>query len=131
MALILIRADSQKKILNALADLERHAQLKIRGSPRIIAPDLADEAIERILKQKSRSKSKKAVMVQVEEDTTKSIMQVRKIHPPAHLVVLSKEYEDYPRLEAIFKDLVPMKGYYSHKNKENSKKKFTYKKKNR
>lgn len=115
MALILIRADNQKKILNALADLERHAKLKINGKPKIVATELADEAIQRILKQKLRSKTSWAVMVQVEEDTTKSIMQVRKIHPPAHVVVLSKEYEDYSHLKRIFKKLPPFKGYYSQK----------------
>lgn len=117
MAFILIRADSTNKILNALADLERHAQLKISGKPKIIAPELADEVIGRILKQKIKTKSKWAVMVQVEEDTTKSIMQVRKIHPPAHLVVISNEYEDYSNLKDIFGELIPFKGYYSGKNR--------------
>lgn len=117
MAFILIRAESQKKILNALADLERHAQLKINGKPRIMSPELADEVIERILKQKLRSKTKRAVMVVVEEDTTKSIMQVKKIHPPAHIVVLSQEYEDYSNLKNVYNELIPLKGYYSGKNK--------------
>lgn len=117
MASILIRADSPQKILNALADLERHARLKINGKPKIIPSELADEVIERILKQKLKTKSKWAVMVLVEEDTTKSIMQVKKIHPPAHLVVLSKEYEDYSNLKNIYEELLPFKGYYSGKNK--------------
>jgi len=55
--------------------------------------------------------------VLVEEDTTKSIMQVRKIHPPAHLVVISDEYEDYSNLKKSFRELVPFKGYYSRKSK--------------
>jgi uncharacterized protein len=116
MALILIRSDNQKKILNALADLERHAGLNIKGKPRKLPPKKADEVITRILKQKLRSKSKWAVLVQVEEETTKSIMQVKKIHPPAHLVVLSNEYEDYKYLKRIFKDLPIFKGYYSLKS---------------
>jgi len=122
MALILIRADDKKKILNALADLERHAHLKICGKPKIIPPELADEVIERILKEKIKRKSKWAVMVLVEEDTTKSIMQVRKIHPPAHLVVISDEYEDYSNLKKSFRELVPFKGYYSRKSKKTSRK---------
>lgn len=115
MAFILIRADDQKKILNALADIERHAQLKITSTPKIMPPKLADQVLERILKQKLRKKSKHVVMVLVEEDTTKSIMQVKKIHPPAHLVVLSDEYEDYSHLKNIFGELIPFKGYYSGK----------------
>ena len=56
MALILIRADKQKKILNALADLERHAKLKINGKPRLISTELADKVIQGIIKQKLKSK---------------------------------------------------------------------------
>lgn len=123
MALILVRADDKKKILNALADLERHARLKISGKPKIVPPELADEVIERILKQKIKRKSEWAVMVLVEEDTTKSIMQVKKIHPPAHMVVISSEYKDYSNLKKIFRELIPLKGYYSRKNKEHPGKK--------
>ncbi len=117
MALILVRADSEKKILNALADLERHAKLKINGKPRILPAKIADKFIKAILKQELKSETHFAVMVKVSEDTTKSIMQVRKIHPPAHIMVLSSEYADYPELESIFKELKPLRGYYSHKNK--------------
>jgi len=115
MALILIRADNQNKILNALADLERHAKLKITGKPRIVPPQLANKVIKRILKEELKSKTKYAAMVKVKEDTTKSIMQIRKIHPPAHLMVISKEYEEHQELEDVFKELKSMKGYYSHK----------------
>jgi uncharacterized protein len=117
MALILIRANDQKKLLNALADLERHAKLKITGKPRIVSTKFADEVVQKIIKQELRSKSKKAVMVKVEEDTTKSIMQIKEIHPPAHLVVLSDEYKDYREMERVFKDSPPLKGYYSLKNR--------------
>jgi hypothetical protein len=116
MALILVRADSDKKILNALADLERHAKLKIIGKPRILQAKIADKFMKSVLKQDLKSKTKFVVMVRVQEDTTKSIMQVKKIHPPAHIMVLSREYDDYSELEKIFKDLKPLRGYYSHKN---------------
>lgn len=36
MALILIRAEDQGKLLNTIADVERHAGLKVAGKPRII-----------------------------------------------------------------------------------------------
>ncbi len=117
MALILIRADDNKKLLNALADLERHAKLKITGKPRIVSTNFADKVVQNIIKQDLKSKSKKAVMVKVEESTTHSIMQVKKIHPPAHLVVLSNEYKDYSEMERVFKDSPPLKGYYSHKDR--------------
>lgn len=115
MALILIRASSQVKLLNAIADIERHAALKIAGKPKIIEIEMADEVAKSILKQKLKTKSKIAAIVSVLEDTTKSIMQIKKIHPPAHLLVISDEYTEYNQIKEIFGKSPPLKGYYSPK----------------
>jgi uncharacterized protein len=117
MALILIRAEDQGKLLNTLADIERHAGLKVAGKPRIIDPKNADKIAGKILNQQLRSKSNIAVLVRVEDDTTKSIVNIRKIHPPAHVIVISEEYTEFKDLEQIFHGLPYLKGYYSHKNK--------------
>ena len=115
MALILIRANNQKKLLNALADIERHAKLKIAGKPRIINPKNADELAKEILNQKIRVNSEIAVLVKVLEDNTKSIMQIKNIHPPAHLVVISDEYKSFEKIKKIYENSPSFKGYYSHK----------------
>ncbi len=118
MALILIRAEDQGKLLNTIADIERHAGLKVTGTPRIINSKKADEIAGKILKQNLRSKANIAVLVRVEDDTTKSIVHVRKIHPPAHVIVISEEYAEFKKLEQVFHELPYLKGYYSHKNKD-------------
>lgn len=115
MAIILIRADNQEKILNALADIERHANLKIAGKPKIIDSKKADMIAKGILKQNLRRESKIAVIVSVLEDTTKSIMHIKKIHPPAHLVVVSNEYKEFEEIKQLYARSPPLKGYYSHK----------------
>jgi hypothetical protein len=115
MTLILIRAENQTKILNSLADIERHAGLKINGSPKIIEPKMADEFAQSIINAKLKSKSKIAVLISVQEDVTRSIMQVKKIHPPAHIIVISDEYSQWEDLKKIFGTLPPLKGYYSAK----------------
>ena len=115
MALILIRANTQEKLLNALADIERHANLKIAGKPKIIDSKKADSLAKEILKQNLRSESKIAAIVKVLEDTTKSIMHVKKIHPPAHLVVISDEYAAFEEIKKLYSISPSFKGYYSHK----------------
>lgn len=122
MALILIRAEDQGKLLNTIADIERHAGLKISGKPKIIDSKTADAIAGKILKQKLRSKSDIAVLIRVEDDTTKSIVHIRKIHPPAHVIVVSEEYPEYKKLEDMFHRLKNLKGYYSHKKTSNSSK---------
>ncbi len=116
MALILIRAEDQGKLLNTIADIERHAGLKVAGKPRIINPQKADEIAGKILKQQLRSKSNIAVLLRVEDDTTKSIVNIQKIHPPAHVIVISEEYKEFNALKKSFHELTYLKGYYSHKN---------------
>lgn len=81
MSLILIQAENQAKLLNSLADIERHAGLKINGSPRIIKNKVADKYAKSIMKDELRSKSKIAVLISVQEDATLSILRIRKIHP--------------------------------------------------
>lgn len=120
MALILIRATSNKKILNTLADLERHADLKILGNPKILKKEHADEIAENILKIPLKTKTIVAVGVHVEESTTLSIMRVKKIHPPAHVIVISDEYSDFEKLSELMNKAPKFKGYYS--NKENNSK---------
>lgn len=116
MALILIRAENNDKIRNSLADLERHGGLKIQGKPRLLDPKIADKTAQEIIKDKIRSKSKISVLVSVREDATLSIVRIREIHPPAHMVVISEEYPQWKEINKIFKTLQPFKGYYSAKD---------------
>ena len=108
MALILIRGETNSKLLNAIADMERHGNLNLVTKPKIV---------EKILNSKLRTKSKVATAFFVKEDTTLSIMQVKKIHPPAHVVVISNEYDDYHKLKKILDNAKAFQGYYSHKAK--------------
>ncbi len=115
MALILIRAMNKKKALNALADIERHAGLTIKGKPRVIDVKDIFDVTKRVIKQDPRDDIKFAVLVTVNENTTKSIMGIRRTHPPAHIIVVSEEYPEYKILNDKFYKLKELDGYYSSK----------------
>ncbi|MCK9152124.1 DUF356 domain-containing protein [Methanobacterium alcaliphilum] len=121
MSLILLRADNQSKLLNSLADLERHAGLKINGKPRLLENEYADKLAESIINRKIRKKSRVSVVIRVQESDTHSIMQVKKIHPPAHIIVVSSEYSEFSELKDKMRDAPTLKGYYSHKDKPSKK----------
>lgn len=116
MALILIRAMNKKKALNALADIERHAKLTIVGKPKRIELSKIVDVTRRVIKQNPRDDIKVAVLVKVNENTTTSIMNIRKTHPPAHLIVVSEEYPEYDVLNNDFDNLPIFQGYYSLKS---------------
>ena len=102
MALILVRGENNSKLLNAIADMERHGSLNLISKPKVIDSNFADSLVENILNAKLRTKSNVATAFFVKEDTTVSILQIKKIHPPAHVVVVSNEYEGYNKLKQIF-----------------------------
>lgn len=117
MALILVRGENNSKILNAIADIERHADLTLVTKPKKVDPKFADKIVENVLKAPLRTKSKVAAAFRVKEDTTIVILQVKKIHPPAHIVVVSNTYEGYKELTKIVKEGSVFRGYYSNKSK--------------
>lgn len=117
MALILVRGENNSKLLNAIADMERHGNLNLMTKPKLINADFADSLVENILNSKLRTKSKVATAFFVKEDTTLSIMQIKKIHPPAHVVVVSDEYEGYDELDSLLNNAPAFQGYHSHRAK--------------
>ena len=115
MALVLIRGENNSKILNAIADVERHANLNLATKPKKIDAKYADKIVENILKAPLRTKSKVATAFRIREDTSTAILQIKKIHPPAHIVVISNDYEDYKELNKALNDAPIFRGYYSSK----------------
>ena len=117
MALILVRGESNTKLLNAIADMERHGNLELISTPKVIDADFADSLVENILNSALRTKSNVATAFFVKEDTTLSIMQIKKIHPPAHVVVVSDEYDGYGELDTLLDGAENLPGYHSLKAK--------------
>ena len=70
MALILIRGENNSKLLNAIADMERHGNLILSSKPKIVDAAFADSLVEGILNSKLRTKSNVATAFFVKEDTT-------------------------------------------------------------
>ena len=117
MALILIRGESDAKLLNAIGDIEHHASLNIISQPKVVDSYFADSLVEEILNSELKTKSSVATAFFVKEDPTLSIIQIKKIHPPAHVVVVSDEYEGYDRLDGFLDEAEAFQSYRSHKAK--------------
>ncbi|WP_462315447.1 DUF356 domain-containing protein [Methanobrevibacter sp.] len=115
MALILIRGESNSKLLSAVSDMERHGNLTLTTKPKVVDAKFADSLVEGILNSELKTKSNVAIAFFVKEDTTLSIMQVKKIHPPAHVVVVSDEYDAYSKLEYVLNNAEEFNDYHSTK----------------
>ncbi|WP_296788663.1 DUF356 domain-containing protein [uncultured Methanobrevibacter sp.] len=117
MALILVRGENNSKLLSAIADMERHANINLVTKPKVIDSNFADSLVEKILNATLKTKSNVATAFFVKEDTTLSILQIKKIHPPAHVVVVSDEYDGYNQLKNMLDTADDFKGYHSNKAK--------------
>lgn len=115
VALILIRGENNSKLLSAIADMERHGNLNLTTKPKMVDASFADSLVEGILNSKLKTRSKVATAFFVKEDTTLSIMQIKKIHPPAHVVVVSDEYGAYSKLEYVLNSAAEFSAYHSNK----------------
>lgn len=115
MALILVRGENNSKLLNAIVDMERHGSLNLISRPKVIDSNFADSLVEKILNAKLRTKSNVATAFFVKEDTTVSILQIKKIHPPAHVVVVSNEYDGYNKLKHLLDTSKDFPGYQSNR----------------
>lgn len=111
MALILVRGENKTKLLSAISDMERHGNLTLTSKPKVISAEFADSLVEQILKSKLRTKSNVATAFFVKEDTTLSILKIKQIHPPAHIVVVSPEYKGHDELEEKLSIAHDMDGY--------------------
>lgn len=115
MALILVRGENNSKLLSAVSDMENHGNLNLTTKPKVIDAKFADSLVEGILNSELKTKSNVAIAFFVREDTTLSIMQVKKIHPPAHVVVVSDEYDAYSKLEYVLKNADEFGEYHATK----------------
>ena len=115
MALILVRGENNSKLLSAISDMERHGNLNVISSPKVVDANFADNLVKGILNSELKTKSSVATAFFVKEDTTLSIMQVKKIHPPAHVVVVSDEYDAYSKLEYVLNNAEDFGDYHPAK----------------
>ena len=115
MALILVRGENKSKLLSAISDIERHGNLTLITKPKVISAEFADSLVEQILKSKLKTNSNVAVAFFVKEDTTLSILKIKQIHPPAHIVVVSQEYNGYDELKEKLTIAHDMEGYQSYR----------------
>ena len=103
MALILIRGETISKIVNSIKSLEIQGNFSLSNNPVVIDPVVADSIVERILNSKIRTKSNFAVAFFVREGDSSSIVKIKNIRPPAHVVVISEKYDSYSQLNRLIR----------------------------
>ena len=101
-----VRADDISKVKTALCDLVRYANLTFDGKPRKLEPAFADNILIHVMKSPLRTCCEAASIASLEDDASVAIGRLRKIHPPAHVIIVSPRHDVYHELEN-FVDILP------------------------
>jgi len=108
----LVRADDPVKVRIALHDLETYGDIQFSTNPRCIENDYADALLVSVMGVSLRSKCNSAALVELKTNAGAAISRLKKIHPPAHVVIISPkhqvfkeitgEFQKYPEFDRLF-----------------------------
>jgi len=105
-SMAVVRADDVSNVKIALYDLIRYANLTFSGRARKLEPTFADNILTHIMKSPLRASCSFAAIVPLEDQASVAIERLRKIHPPAHVIIVSPRHEIYHVL-INYVDLLP------------------------
>ena len=108
-----IRADDPAKLNTALSDLQRHGGLSFSSAPKELDPAFADRILTDVMKVPLKKTCKAAALVALSDVAGVAIDVLGRIHPPAHVIIVSSRHEIYPKINDCIKTLPDMKDYLS------------------
>ncbi len=105
-SMAVVRADDASKVKIALCDLVRYGHITFADSARKLEPAFADNILIHVMKSPLRSSCAAAAIVPLVDQASIAIGRLRKIHPPAHVIIVSPRHEIYHEL-VNYVDILP------------------------
>lgn len=106
-----IRADDPAKLNTAISDLQRHGGLTFTSSPRELRPDSADKILINVMRVPLKKQCKAAALVALSDDPGVAIDVLGRIHPPAHVIIISSRHDIYSRINDCLQRLPELRDY--------------------
>lgn len=98
-SLAVIRSDEHHKLWTALNDLRQHAGISFSDVPRQIDPVMADEVLTKVMNAPLKNRCKSAAIVGLKDNAGAAIGSIRRIHPPAHIIIVSPRHSIFEELK--------------------------------
>ena len=106
-----IRADDQAKLNTAISDLQRHGGLTFSCVPKELSPSTADKILVSVMKVPLKKACRAAALVSLTDDPGVAIDVLGRIHPPAHVIIVSSRHDIYARIAECIGRLTDLKDY--------------------
>jgi len=97
-SLAVIRANDNSKLRTALRDLVKYGHMSYANVPKRLEPSLADSILVNVMKSPLKSGCTAAAIVPLMDSAGAAIGRLKKIHPPAHVIIVSPRHEIYHEL---------------------------------
>ncbi|MFZ2497343.1 MAG: DUF356 domain-containing protein [Methanosarcina sp.] len=110
----LVRADDSDKVKIALHDLERYGHIQFSATPKCIEPNFADELLVNVMGVSLKSKCNSAALVELNNHAGAAISRLKKIHPPAHIIIISPRHKMFEELAGKFPKYPEFDRTFSH-----------------
>lgn len=105
-SLAVVRADDLSKVKTALCDLVRYGRLTFADRARRLEPAFADNILIHVMKSPLKTSCEAAAIVPLTNEASAAIGRLRKIHPPAHVIIVSPRHEIFHEL-VNYVDILP------------------------
>ncbi|MBU4373427.1 MAG: DUF356 domain-containing protein [Euryarchaeota archaeon] len=105
-SMAVVRADDMAKVKVALCDLVRYGHMTFADRARKLEPTFADNILIHIMQSPLKVSCQAAAIVPLVDHASIAIRRLRKIHPPAHVIIVSPRHEIYHEL-VNYLDILP------------------------
>lgn len=105
-SMAVVRADDVSKVKVALSDLLRYGHMTFAKRARKLEPAFADDILMHVMKSPLRASCAAAAVAPLVDHASIAIGRLRKIHPPAHVIIVSPRHDIYHEL-ADCVDILP------------------------
>ncbi len=105
-SMAVVRADDASKLKIAICDLVRYGHMTFADNARRLEPAFADNILIHIMKAPLKAGCSAAAIVPLVDQASIAIGRLRKIHPPAHVIIVSPRHEIYHEL-VNYVDILP------------------------
>ena len=116
----LVRADDSDKVKIALHDLERYGHIQFSATPKCIEPNYADELLVSVMGVALKSKCNSAALVELNNHAGAAISRLKKIHPPAHIIIISPRHKMFEELAVKFSKYPEFDRTFNHQKGQQS-----------